>query len=103
MIPAGSQSPHSMRTVRVWVKITRASIPVRPRASGDPEPRRSAVPLLDSRFRGNERRETGAPTGSPRRHAQRAVKPDHFAVEIAVADAVHDQRGEFARLAEAFW
>src|SRR6185312_17274620 len=60
MIPAGSQSPHSMRTVRVLVSVMCLS----------------------------------------RRHAQRAVEADDLAVEIAVADAMHHQRGELARLAE---
>ena len=36
-----------------------------------------------------------------RRHAHRAVEADDLAVEIAVVDAMHHQRGEFARLAQA--
>ena len=37
---------------------------------------------------------------SARRHAQRAVEADHFAVEVTVVDAVKHERGEFARFAQ---
>src|SRR5215203_3600387 len=40
------------------------------------------------------------PISSAWRHAQSAVEPDHFAIEVAILDAVHHQRGELARLPE---
>src|SRR5436309_11050617 len=38
-----------------------------------------------------------------RRHAERAVEPHDFAIEIAVLDHVAHQRGELRWLAEQFW
>ena len=38
----------------------------------------------------------------PRRHAQRRVEADDFAVEIAVLDHVARERGELRRIAELF-
>ena len=37
---------------------------------------------------------------SPRRHAQRAIEADDLAIEIAVVDAMQDQRGELARFSQ---
>src|SRR5258708_38890558 len=39
----------------------------------------------------------------PRRHADRAVEPDHFAVEIAVLDDVQNEVGKLLGPAEHLW
>src|SRR5262249_28501238 len=39
---------------------------------------------------------------SARCHTQRAVKSDHFAIEVGIVNAMQDEGGEFARFAEAF-
>src|SRR6201999_555908 len=98
MMPAGSQSPHAMRTWRVLVKAVTSMVSSqmcvsgRPRESGDP----AWIPACAGMSGAS-----GNANSSPRRHAERAVEADHFAVEIAIVDAMHDQRGELARLAEA--
>src|SRR5580693_2752576 len=77
MMPAGSQSPHSMRVLRVLPTILARSHVT---AST-----RYCVDML------------------PRRHAQRAVEANDFAIEVAVLDHVPHQRRILRRLAEQLW
>src|ERR1700692_1609469 len=76
MIPAGSQSPHSMRTLRVLLRVVTLFI-----FSVHDLIRKPVLTFRDHAL--------------SRRHAQRAVEADYLAVEIAIADAVYRQRGEF--------
>src|SRR5262249_39398667 len=93
MIPAGSQSPHSIRVLRVMESMTAI------RKSGIDD---QGISIRYQLFRYRVSN-LWSRCLLPRGHPQGAVEPYDFAIQIPVLDHVLHQRGELRRLAEQFW